>query len=233
MATWDTADLVARCNQLARIPSTTEFPTTADWYVWLTEAQVEWMRELSAHVPEANYCAPTLLVSADSNYTYKFPDPYLTPGSYAPVYAAEIYDRKDGRLLMPGTYWDTGCDYVFEGEQIRFPGGKAKAFTSGPYARYVARPPAISGSQAPVLKPDDARILLVIRAVIKWATAGGMRDPRPYQEMETRTYYGVPERGMVGILASLKGMDTFGGALSLGAQDTPWYKGIDQGGWIP
>jgi hypothetical protein len=233
MATWDKADLLARCKREAGLPAVTEFPADTDWYAWLTEAQHEWMRELAAHAPEYNYCAPTLLVSSDSNYTYKFPSPWSgETGVYRSVYACEVYDRRDGALLRPTAYWG-GADYVFEGDKIRMPRGQSRAFASGPYARYVAEPPDITAAIDPVLNPPAARILLVYRALIKWANRGGMRDPKAFQDMEDRAYYGVPERGIVGILASLKVGDTFSGAQAYADEDTPWYRGMDTGGYVP
>lgn len=185
------------------------------------------MRELSAHVPEVNYGDPTKLVTSDSGVTYEFPDNYVGSG-VTEVFACEIYDTLlRGRLLKPATFWSASGDYVFEGDKIRFPGGQTQTFRDGPYARYVQLPPPITAIQEPVLKPKDARALIVTRAAILWATQGGFLDPAVYEGYENRLYYGVPERGIIGIQASLQAGDTFGGTQAYEEAWTPWYRGIN------
>ena len=202
MATWDSADLLARAKLHAKRQVSDSHMTDANWYKLLTEAQHEWMRELSAHVPDVNYCVPTLLTTADSGETYVFTDPYTSPRSAGTfdVFALELYTGKSGTLMRPGPYHDGGADYVFEGRRIRFPLGKLKTFTSGPYGRYVAAPPDLSAAKAPVMLPEETRVLLPIRACLKWAAQGDDNNPAVFQSLENRIFYGEPERGIIGIL---------------------------------
>ena len=235
MATWDSADLLARAKMLARRATTDAHMTDAKWYQLLTEAQHEWLRELSSHIPDVNYCVPTLLTTADSGETYVFPDPYAAArasGSFD-VFALELYTAKNGSLMRPGPYHDDGADYVFEGRRIRFPLGRTKTFSSGPYGRYVAAPADLSGSIAPTMLPEEARALLPVRACIKWAAQGNDMNPGMFMDLENRVFYGEPERGIVGILGSLQTGDLYGGAAGYPAQDSAWYHGIETGGWTP
>jgi len=220
VATWDTADLVARCQRQSGVPSTTEFPATADWYAWLTEAQAFYYGVWATHCPWFLMSGPTLLTSSDSGATYPLP-------SSTRVLAVEIYDTNpNGRLLRPGAYWDAGADYVWEGNQIRIPLGKTKTWSSGPYARYVAEPGDIDGSTAPTLQPDYARILLVDHAVALWAERGGMRDPTPFWLRERKRTWGDPQTpGDIGIVGALKLQNPFLGSMATGNQST--LTGLD------
>ncbi len=231
MATWDSADLLARCQRESGVPAVAAYPLAADWYAWLTQAQHEWIREIASHVPEALYGPPTLLTTADGGETYRFPTYYVGDTGTKYVFAVELYDKKDGALLRPGPYWDSGSDYVFEGDRIRFPLGRKKTFANGPFARYVAEPPDISASSEPVLRPPSARVLLVYRAVELYMSRGNYGDPTPWIQKQNEAYYGG--EGGTGILASLKAGDTFGGVAAFGAGDAPWYRGIDVGGYTP
>lgn len=235
MATWDAADLLAKAQLLARRAATDAHMTDANWYDLLTQGQHEWMRELCAHVPDVNYCVPTQLTTADSGETYVFPDPYASAraaGSFD-VFKAELYTAKAGTLMRPGPYHDSGADYVFEGRRIRFPLGRTRTFSSGPFGRYVAAPPDLSASSAPVMLPEETRMLAVIRACIMWAAQGGKANPQKFMDLEDRIFYGVPERGIPGILGSLKGGDMYDGAGAYLSDEMVWYKGIEVGGWVP
>lgn len=204
---------------MAGVPSTTEFPAATDWYAWLTEAQQHYYRVFATHCPYVLMTAPTLLTSADSGVTYAM------PSSVVPL-AVELYDRLNGRLLRAGAYWDVGADYVWEGTKIRFPGNKAKTFTSGPYLRYVAPPTTIDGSTAPTLQPDNARTLLVAHAVGLWAERGGMRDPSVFWTRERKMAWGDPEvPGDVGIVGALKLQNPWLGTMATGNQST--LTGLD------
>ncbi len=171
--------------------------------------------------------APTLMTSADSNETYTFGND-ADSVALVPL-AVVIYAKKDGRILRPGTYWDNAADYVWEGDRIRFARGKVKAFSDGPYARFITPPGEISGSIEPTLKPKRARALLVYRAVALWATRGGIRDPQPYFDMEERTWVGRPEVGDYGLLGQLKMQNPFQGLEAFGAQSLGILEGVDDG----
>jgi hypothetical protein len=144
----------------------------------------------------------------------------------------EIYARKDGWLWRAGAYWDDGADYVFEGNQIRFPRGKSKTVTNGPYARYTQEPPDMSASVEPKLQPPFARALIVARAAAIWATEGGFLDPQPYYDYENRIAFGEPG-GTGGVLAQMKAGEVFGGQVAYPATDSAWWRSIDTGGYVP
>lgn len=213
MATWDAADLLSRLRATVNRPSTDEALTDAVGYSYLSEGQAHWTGVIAAQAPWVLMGAPTLLVSTDSGVTYPFID--ASSNSIAPL-AVEIYDTSAGRLLRPGAYFDASADYVFESRRIRFPQGRAKTFSGGPYARFILPPTAISASIAPTLLPEHGRLLVVYRAAALWASRGGMRDPTPYYEAERRFWMGDFSTGDVGLLGMLKTQNPFlgGGALN-------------------
>jgi hypothetical protein len=200
MATWDSADLLARCKTMAQRPSTDESMPDATWYQFLSDAQDHWYGVFATHVPWILMGAPTLLESSDSNETYDIPTGDGTP------LAIEVYSAKDGYPLKVCPYWDSpGGDYVWEGTSIRFPAGKTRSFTSGPYARYIAQPAVISAASEPTLAPNWTRKLLVFHALGMWATIGGKRDPKPFEKLEQKAWSGDPSfAGDMGILGALK-----------------------------
>lgn len=213
MATWDSADCLARFKRYANRPSSDESFADADCYALLTEAQREWVGVFAAMVPWAMMGAPTLMSTADSGATYTF------SGSITPL-AVQVFDATNGRLLRPGAYWDSQADYVWEGSKIRMPRGSTKTFAAGPYARYITQPGVIDGSTEPTLLPDYARILLIYRALIKWTeVGGGFQDPETYRTAEQRAWVGNPATGDVGILGTLKMQNPFYGAAAF---SSPW-----------
>ena len=232
MASFDSADLLARCKRLAQRPSTDQQQLDADWYKFLGEAQDHWVGQFAIHVPWTNMTAPTLLTSADSNETYTFG----TDADSVNIVPLDVvvYAKKDGRPLRPGTFWDSAADYVWEGDKIRFARGKTKDFTDGPYARFITPPGEISSSIEPTLKPKRARVLLVYRAVALWASRGGIRNPQTYFDLEERTWVGRPEVGDYGLLGQLKNQNRFQGLEAFGASPTGILEGVDDGsGYSP
>jgi hypothetical protein len=213
VADWDSADLLARVKRDGAIPAVDEDMADADWYAYLTEAQIYWHGQFATHFPWILWSAPTLLVSADGGITYAM------PGGVNPS-KIEVYDAVGGRLLVPGAYWSMGADYVWEGSRIRMPRNVPRSFGDGPYARYIAAPPKIDAATQPVLLPDWARALLPPRALMLWADRGGLRDPAPYQRKENELWYGEPQRGQFGILVTLKTQNPFGGAAAIRRDET-------------
>lgn len=217
MATWDSADLLARCQRESGVPSTTEFPADADWYAWLTESQAHWYAQyLAMGLQPADWTAPTALETSD-NKVYTF------PSSVRP-WTVEVYTTDGGDLMLPGQYDDPEADYVWEGDQIRITRGKSRTFSGGPVARWIAPPTTIDGSTAPTLQPDFARILLVYRACILWATRGGMNDPTPFRALEAQAWYGDPNRGEHGILGMLRMQNPLSGAAAYRHGSNVWGR---------
>lgn len=205
MATWDSADLLARCVRHSRVPSTATFPVSTDWYAWLTEAQAQWYDTFSAQVPYILMGAPQTLTTADSGATYTF------PSSVTPL-AVEVYDG-NYRLLKPTAFYDTGGDYVWEGNKIRFPHSEKRPNTY--YARYITPPDVIDGSTPPTLVPAHARRLLVFTALHAWASDTAATAPERFERMIQRAWFGNPVVGDVGILGALKNQNFFMGGTAL------------------
>ena len=198
MAAWDSADLLARLRQHVQLPSTDASLTDAQGYNLLTEGQSHWHSVIATQAPWWLMGAPTQLSTADSGVTYTF-------GAGVYPLAVEVYETLDGRLMRPGAYWDRTADYIWEGDNIRFPGNVA--WTPAPYARWVSTPTAIDGSTAPVLHPAHARTLIVYRAAVLWATPRGGQGP--FEQLERRAWVGDVAMGDLGILGLLKTQNPF------------------------
>jgi len=210
-SSYDSADLLSRVKRLAQRPTSDEEMSDADWYALLTDAQRYYYGLFAVHCPYVLMGAPVLLTSTDGGYTYPF------ASGVFPL-AVEVYDSLTGRLLRPGTYWDSNADYVWESTQIRIPLGATKSFAAGPYARYVATPGDLTAASGPTLVPAHARMLLVYRSVAEWARQGGYRNPGPFEAMELRLWAGVPGSGDIGIMGALKTQNPFYGATAIPAQ---------------
>ena len=197
--------------------------TDPKWYIYLTDAQLYWMTQLATHCPSSQYGASEKLTSSDSNYSYDFPN------NVTPIGHVELRKSPTGALMIPGAEWDHGADFVVQQNKIRFPGSKAKAFTDGPYARYVAVPGDLDADNEPVGAPEGVRILYCYRAVAMWARRGGLRDPRPFEEEEARLAWGDPQlAGDLGMIGALKQQYAFQGSEAFG-QNARWYDGINDG----
>lgn len=179
MALWDTADLVARVRRYANRPTQDELLTDALIYALLTEAHTEELAELATLAPTSQMGAPVLLTSADGGVTYTFGTD--VDGNQVFPLATEIYAEVNGRE-MRACSWNSWGDFVVEGDRIRMPGNTAVTFSAGPYARFVRADAQIDASTEPTLKPPPARIILVWKALIKFAAVGGLRDPAPFEE---------------------------------------------------
>jgi len=191
------------------------------WYALLTEAQIHWIAEIATHVPDmAGLYTLEQLTTSDSGLTYDF--------TAEPLGHYELRESKTGRLLVPGPEWDPASDFVPDGQKIRFPGGLTRQFGSGPWARYVKQPGVIAAATQPTLKPTNARLLLVHHAVGLWASRGGLRDPRPFWDLEAKTAFGNPATGEIGIVGALKHQAYLAGAAAVSGQ-FPWYLGITTG----
>src|ERR1700737_1364467 len=195
MPLWDRADLLARVQRDSGVPTTTAFPTSSDWYSWLTAAEQFWKPKLASEYPYAMMTAPTLMLTADGGETFTF------PGETPPL-AGEIYPALFGDRMIVGQYGDTGADYVWQVSSIRMPANQPRGFSDGaPYARYVSSPGTIDANTESTMLPAFTRQLLVDRALIYWATRGGLRDPKEFQTREKETWATLQE--------SLKDMNPF------------------------
>lgn len=179
MAQWDSADCLARCRRESRTPTTTEFPATADWYAWLTEAENRVKTDIAPVCPEALYGAPTAMTTGDGGLTYTFAQDadsnYITPIGHVEIYR----QRSD----MPFYPMRAGVMFMMEGWRIRMPFNTAQTFPDGgPWARYITPTLKIDGSTAPTILPVEMRQLLVDDAVKRYYKAGGVRDWTPAED---------------------------------------------------
>lgn len=221
MADMDSADLLSKLVDTLQLPTTHEAPTDAQLYVLLSNAQRRIMGQLAQHVPHSNYLAPELLTTADNGATYTF--------LYYPMGHAEIRESRNGTEMYPVPDWcDDANGYVMEGQTIRFPGGRTRTFSAGPYARYVRVPDVISASTEPILKPAFGRLAIVYDAAIEYAAQGGLRDPSAYLLLLQRFLWGDPNTpGHLGLIPQLKTQyDKQGGRSQY---DGRWYVGND---WV-
>jgi len=216
MAFMDAADILARVRAESGEPDAGEVwgtgaTATANWYRIITEAHAHWVGQFALHF-DTMYTAPTALSTADSGVTYTF------ASSITPL-AVVVYESTTGRPLIPGAYWDPNADYTWEGDKIRMTRGKSRSFS--PVARYVLAPTTVDGSTAPTLKPDYARVLVVYRTLILWATRGGLRDPAPYRALETETW--------LNLLVALKNQNPLIGLTATGAPAVSPLQSINTG----
>ena len=223
MALFDSADLLARFELKAGIPSVRSFPTDPNIYSWLTDANVKWHNVISQHAPYSQYGALVKLTTADDGETYTFPS-----GVY-PIGSLEVYEKPvRGRLLKPGAFWDTNSDYTNEGNKIRIPSGKSTTFSDGPYARYMADAAEISANSEPVLQPTSVNLLLVYTACAYWASRGGMKDPKPFLRDAQDLWIGDQETDF-GILGMLKTQHAFQGLESFAQGGDTLLGSVDSG----
>lgn len=169
------------------VPTTTAFPLAVDWYAWLTRAQGFWVPKLAAEYPYHSFVPPTLMTTSDGGITYQF------PSETAPL-AVEVYFGLTGPRLIVGQFDDPDADYVWEGSQIRMTLNQVRGFSDGaPYARWVASPGTIDANTQPTMRPLYTRQLLIDRALIYWATRGGLRDATPFEKRENTTWAELEE----------------------------------------
>jgi hypothetical protein len=179
MALFDSADLLARCKRLARRPPTDQAMPDSNWYAFLTEAQAEVYPEIFSRFPGQGYSAPVLMTSADGGLTYTFGDD-AAGDPIRPTGHAEIYPALNAIPFAPLT---PGVDFLIEGGLLRMPANRARTFASGPYARYVLSPDIpIAADSEPMLQPKHARMLLVYKALEKWASRPGSGARPDYYE---------------------------------------------------
>lgn len=170
MAIYDSPWLLARCKQYARRPATDQAMPDTAWYSFLTDAQAEVFSDLFSRYPDLAYSAPVLLTTADGGRTYTFGlDASGDP--IRPMGHTEVYDSL---AAIPDSPLVLGDDFLLEGGLLRVPGNATRAFSAGPYARFVLRPDReITAAQNPTLQPKSARMLLVWKALEAWASRPG------------------------------------------------------------
>ena len=185
------ADLLQLFRDEAGRPSTDEFLTDATAYRYLTVAQGKVIAALAPHIGRSMVNDPTLMTTLDSGATYVFGtdwnSQYITP-----IGATEIYGRIGGREL----YADmqdrrAGGDFVYEGNRIRIPNGRTQTFSAGPYWRGVVPNGVINGGTNPILRPLEARPLIVYQALIDFGARGNRMDTSSWREQYDRLFQDI------------------------------------------
>lgn len=200
MSLFANTDLLSDFKFWAERPTTDESLTDPQIYRLLTIGQQQVVKDVAPRFPRLLMEAPALMVSTDSGATYHINATDADSNTVQPFGHAEVYAKADGRELWGSTYSLRDGDIVFEGGQVRIPGGQTRTFDTGPYIRYVALPSTIDANTQPSV-PMVLRGLIVPRALVLWANRGGGRDPRPYEEMYQSEWAGP--RGDGGLLATL------------------------------
>lgn len=212
MALYDTADLLRRCKRQAKRPASDSAIADTDWYAYLSDAQRYWMKQISILVP--TYLRPIAVkLDTTDNIIYTFPS-----GSGEPLGRIEVY--ADNRLTSPltsGALWDMSADFYWEDDgsgntQLHMTANQSRVYGDGPYAVYIPEPADISSTQAPTIKPMEARLLCVAHAVAEFMREGGIQDPSPFLQREQELWQGDPLRpgdwGIRGALLSKYGANT-------------------------
>jgi hypothetical protein len=184
MAAWDSADLLSKLDAVLNRPATDNSLSTAQKYVFLTEAQAHYYEQFAIHFPWVLYGTPSAMSTSDSGATYTF------AGSAFPIGSVVIRHGRSGPVLRPGPEWDDGADYHFEGNKIRIPGGRTRTYGQGLYAQFITPPSTLDGSNAPTLSPEFARMLIVYNAAGKCAVRL-KQDPNPFYAMELEKWESV------------------------------------------
>ena len=169
MATYDSADLLLRFNQMAARP-TSDAITDASKYLRLARAQNRVIAQLAAVAPFALYpkvaaaSIPTLTTTDNKVFTFG-----NTAAGYAkfPIGHAGIFPSREA---IPDYPWIEGVDYMNEGNQIRIPNNGTYSGTLYWYG--IHQPVDIAAGVEPVLFPETARELIVIEAVRQFAQEG-------------------------------------------------------------
>ncbi len=225
MAYESSAELLAGFDFFAMRSTTDESITDAQKYILLEQGQKHIYGIFATHVPAVLYAARAKLPTADSGLTYTFPDDVFPSGN------VEIRASRNGKLLKPTVDWGSG-DYVWEGDTIRSPNGKAKTYSDGPYARYVVPAGDLDASSEPTLEPPRARALILYYALYLFAERGGgmnQIDPNRYLGLFQSELSGdsrIP--GDIGILGELK-RQGYGSGVAAFDTPGPWYEGADLG----
>lgn len=174
---YQSADLLSLFKTWGGVNGTT--PTDASIYTRLSQAQDYVYGQIAATDPKVLYGAPTAMTTADGGLTFTFG----TDGDgYAlfPLGDAQIYTTLNAVASYP---LRPGLDYLDEGTSIRMP--NAVPYTGTLYWRGITAPAAITASVQPSLYPAQARILIVVEAVRRYAMEEA-RNPNLMQVMDSR-----------------------------------------------
>lgn len=113
--------------------------------------------------------SPTLTLTPDSLYPYTYTFGQDADGNALyPFGEVQLYLNLND---IPDWPMIEGVEYLMEGNVIRAPNNAP--LTSAPYFQCLALPSTLSATQSPVLKPVQARELIVDAAAMRYAEAMG------------------------------------------------------------
>lgn len=170
MATWTSANLLARFNQLASRPATGDSISDADKYQRLTDAQNAVLEDAAARVPRAFYShadyanTPTLTTTDQQVFTFG------TDVNGDPLFPIGKFRIFENLSAIPDYPWIEGIDYLWEGSQIRIPNNQT--YNGTLYWRGIAPVADITASNQPSIVPPPFRILIVYEAVRRLSEEG-------------------------------------------------------------
>ena len=170
MASWASADLLKRFNELAGRQSSSDTIADADKYRRLADAQNVVLADAAARVPKAFYpkvaygAMPTLSTTDNQVFTFGTD---VNGDALFPIGKVEIYPDLQS---IPDTPWIEGMDYLNEGTQIRIPSNRTWGGTL--YWRGIAPVADLSAANQPAIIPPAFRILIVYEAVRRFSEEG-------------------------------------------------------------
>lgn len=170
MATFTSADLLTRFNELSGRTSSTDSIGDAAKYRRLADAQNVVLADAAARVPKALYqkvgyaSMPTLTTSDNQVFTFGTD---VNGDALFPIGKVEIYPSLQA---IPDSPWIEGWDYLNEGTQIRIPSNRTWGGTL--YWRGIAPALTLDATNQPVILPPPSRILIVYEAVRRFSEEG-------------------------------------------------------------
>lgn len=217
---WTSAGLLDRFltylgRGTAGVMQADELWTSDRSYTWLADAQESVFADLAPIAPHAFVGAPVQLVTSDGGITYTF------PASGYPFGHVEVYAQESGgRMLYATTYGNAGGDFVLEGGIIRTPGNRARTYVTGPWGRATTFPARLSSTQQPSLSPDQARELILFKALENAAeVSNGAMDPTPWAMK-----YAQARQRWVTLWQTQYATQ---GMAALTSPNGPWWLGLD------
>lgn len=210
---WTSVDLLTRFNQMAGRPAA-EGGTLTDpvKYQYLADAQEYTIGRIASIAPKVLYGSPVQMLTADGGLTFTFGvDDNDVP--IIPLGRATIYDSLSA---IPGGAWVPDVDYLDEGATIRMMNNRS--YTGNLFWYGIAPPTRLDDKNDPVLLPQHARILYVIKAVADFA-GNNVRNAALEDRMLARY-----EREFGQVMTELRKHFSSGGAM--GQLAIPWSPAL-------
>ena len=174
MATWTSANLLTRFNQLAGRSASNDTISDADKYQRLSDAQQYVIAQAASRSPNAFYpkagygSYPTLTTSDNQVFTFGTD---VNGNPLMPIGKVQIYPSL---ASIPDWSWVEGLDYLDEGTQIRIPNNRT--WTGTLYYRGIVPVLDITSTNQPSIIPVNFRMLIVYEAVRQLADEGQRQD---------------------------------------------------------